>query len=689
MVEKVGLNLQEVREFGASVPYIDVVMQGEEWRSIDDGGLGWDDGRTINQDASGWVTSLVDAGVEVSGTTSRQQCNSILWKNDVSDNFSGTAFKVTWEGYGGTQYKRIVNIAGGGSISNWTYDAGTNIGSFEFTAGTETVTLQVRDLDAWNIWDNANHPRNIKVFPAALEAQLDDVYHPDFLATMDGVEVVRMMPIVKQKETEIDTWASRPVTTWHTRATQNGIPIEDCVAIANAVSAGMMYSYPTSASDDYVTQATEYFRDNLNGKLYAEWGNEPWNSIFPQNGLCTLSGNAMFNTGDDFEDLLKYYGYRSAEIFDIMETVYGGTTNIVRCLNCQQGNTWTAQKMIETVYGGGTVLDKTDALMIAPYFGHSFGEADNATATKASTVDEIYNTLSGLATSASWSLADARSNMQDYKTFVDDNGIRLFAYEGGHHLAGATVSLQNDSDLYNKFLSVVEDPRMAILYENHLNDWTEVVDDLYCIFINTGHHGDWPLWGLREYQTQTREDSPMLDGWLTWTESLENNPPAEGSALDINMAGWDTYGTSISRSPVFQKDYIYANAVTVSGNGNTNNIFSAVGASSMILPAVEGHAYIIWGWHIMYQTTAGGTSPDKKELLLDLTDAEADHSIVVMIGAPGNGGTTSLGQPLRTHANSGLFITTYYLRNWEAAKDSATVQVYYSLINGYDTNTHA
>ena len=663
MAEKVGLNLQEVVDYGASIVYIDLMKQGREWASVDafvtgGGNQGWDDGRPINQDANGWVSSLEPSGDF--GTVNSQTCASIIYDADIAANFSGIVYKVTWDGYGGTAFKRNVSIAGA-SVSSWTYDSGASSGSFLFTGLNGKVTLELYDKDG--NWDDINYPRNIKIYPSSLESQLDDEYHPDFIEDLSGVDVIRVMPIVKQKETTITTWESRPVTTWYTRATSNGIPIEDCVGIANAASAHMMYSYPTSSTDVYVTSSTDYFFNNLDNKLFAEWGNEPWNVIFPQRDLCEASGFVLFNTGDTFEDALKYYGYRSAEIFDIMESVYGGTNNIVRCLNCQQGNTWTAEKMLETVYNGGIVLDKTDAVMIAPYFGGSFGETANATGTKASSVDEIYNTLSGEYTGANWSLLDASSNMLDYKTLADASGIRVFAYEGGHHLAGATAALQNDTALYNKFLSVVEDPRMKDLYVSHLNQWTNVVDDLYCIFINTGHHEDWPLWGMREYQNQPREDSPMLDGWLTWIESL-SSPPPEDATLNNSMPVHP-----LAKLPQILKDRSYAKSIFFSGSGATYT----AGASGVAIPSVLGHSIIVWG----YQSVLVAAHGSDKYLVMSLDDENNERCFISHAGDSSNP-PVIFNQPVKV--SDGHELRWSILQESIAASDGVATIIWYDYL---------
>ena len=154
------------------------------------------------------------------------------------------------------------------------------------------------------------------------------------------------------------------------------------------------------------------------------------------------------------------------------------------------------------------------------------------------------------------------------------------------------------------------------------------------------------------------------------------------------MAGWDTFGTPMDRSPAFQREWQYGEATYFSSNGVTNvGIFSGVGASAMILPPVEGHAYIIWGWDAMYFSVA--TQLKKKDLLVKLTDNDADHIFSLIRASSLDHTSTMLAQPIKTHANTGLFITTMTLKDFDPGdSDTAVIQIYYGLVNGYDGNSH-
>lgn len=516
----VGVNLEQIVDWAAARVYIDIIHQGREWISVDPWPNleGWDDGRPINLDSNGWVSSLEAPGLN--GTENQQRVVSIL-SREVSSNYTpDEEWVCSWEGYGGTKWNRNVDLRNDAVVDreSWTYDSISNKGSFRFKINPSKagITLQIGNIDG--NWDNSNYPRNIKVYPLHLEDRLDEIFYPEFIDSLKEVEVIRSMPLTKTNFSPITDWNSRPLTTWYTRATNKGMPLEDVVSLANILKVDLAYSYPPFCENDYVVNATSYIRDNLDGMFYPEYGNEPWNGIFPISVLCKDKGLKLFNTGDSFQDTLMYYGYRSAEIFKTIELVFSNLDKVVRTINCQQGNTWIAKQILNTPFENGFVKDKVDALMIAPYFGGRHGHPDTASEVRDWTLDELFSSLDGPETEFNFSLKDAERNIVSYKQFADEEELRLLAYEGGHHLAGYNRALQEDEKLVNLFRSAIEDPRMGDLYYKYFNIWENHVDDIFFAFIHTGHHERWSMWGMREYQSQKREESPTLDGWLRWVE---------------------------------------------------------------------------------------------------------------------------------------------------------------------------
>jgi len=166
----------------------------------------------------------------------------------------------------------------------------------------------------------------------------------------------------------------------------SGVPLEVMVQLANQVGADPWFNIPAQASDDYVRQFAEFVRDNLDPGLEArfEYSNEVWNGQFEQFSFVAEQGVELF--GDEFGSLpgLTYYGYRSAEILDIINGVFaendgqpGVDVPVVHgVLGTQTANIGVLQNAvvgIERYYSDngidGQVSDLFDSVGVAGYFG--------------------------------------------------------------------------------------------------------------------------------------------------------------------------------------------------------------------------------------------------------------------------------------------------------------------------------
>ena len=167
---------------------------------------------------------------------------------------------------------------------------------------------------------------------------------------------------------------------------------------------------------------------------------------------------------------------RSFEIFDIMNTVYGGdSTNqarIVRILSAQSANPWTGGEVVaawkDTVVANPQNID-IDMLSMAPYFGGGVGDAIG----DAGLAETI--TVEGVLDSTEATLTAVKSWIDDYKLLADTNGLALGTYEGGQHLNG--FYHQNNEVLVDKLIAANRHPRMKGLYRQYYDLWYDEAND--------------------------------------------------------------------------------------------------------------------------------------------------------------------------------------------------------------------
>ena len=684
-----AINIHAIEYYNTVKPYVNLVKCVSPWATLKSHDV-------FESDEFGFISSIDQGGTSTSTVTIRCYVNDRDGSGGV---FTGD-YILSCIGYPGTPFKRVfwpTNVdapeTGNNQHGTWVYDTANGRNHFSalipLSALEDASTSRVLQLQTSRIngkyWDGTgptsagNYPREYAFFRKADETlqRTGEKFRPEFYSGLSNAAVIRTMPMQQQRQTEITNWESRPRESFFTQASFSGGPcLEDLVELANKAGTDFWWSVPTSATGDYITNAATYIANNLTSgkKLYFEWGNEPWNGIFPQNTFCQSMGLAKYDTGDPFENGLKFYGFSSVMVWDYVEAAWtavrGNDTDLVRILNTQVGNTWPGKKMLETHYPDGQTVTQVssfvDAMAVAPYFGGSFGTATVPTydptgvddGVTASSLDQIYTRINAAtetpegteetASGTNWSLLDAKANMQlckDY--FVTDLGLRLLAYEGGHHLAGATAGLQNNADLTAKFQAFVADPRIYDAYIQNYADWDSVVDDVFCAFHYIGAHWDWTLWGMRESdsQAQTLEAAPMYKAWLDWAGDDPPTPPPDAPATRQDYA-WRpaNFGSVFKDSPSFQREFgvMGASSILIPADTNAHEIVAA--ASSVGVSAT----HYLWG--VSYCTS--GTDSHAGII----TDSESNN--IAFVSARQEGPTfLSFKGPVKLPANGGLTFT--------------------------------
>src|SRR5262249_4853567 len=198
-------------------------------------------------------------------------------------------------------------------------------------------------------------------------------------------------------------WADRPTTDLHSQALK-GVAVEYMVLLCNTLGAEPWFCMPHKASDDYVRQFARLVKQSLKPglKAHVEYSNECWNGMFGQANYCKEQGRMLNLSANEYEAQLRYYSRRSVEGFKIWEAEFR-QERLVRVLASQAANP----------YAGTVVMDwqeaskSADAIAIAPYFGHRFGDPKTADQTAGMSADELIKALRK-------DLAEARKNMQAY-----------------------------------------------------------------------------------------------------------------------------------------------------------------------------------------------------------------------------------------------------------------------------------
>lgn len=300
-----------------------------------------------------------------------------------------------------------------------------------------------------------------------------------------------------------ESWATRSLPSNASWALPGGVPLEVCVALANALSANAHLNVPASASDTYIASFAALVLSGagaasgysaLASFLTAsyELSNEVWNGGFAQSNFAGAQGAAAWPTqpsgGGNYDWNRNWFGMRTAQMAGDLQTAYGAA--FARCipvLGAQVAGTDTATRSLAATYwttGSGPPSSfPIKAIAVAPYWGGNPSAADCATMLAVATpLDDFFACLtSQTGTPANGSkvytsvpvggwLGQAEGWIGLYTALMPTfPGMNLIAYEGGQNFFATTSGTAPGWPAL--VTSAERDARMGAAYTTYLNYW--------------------------------------------------------------------------------------------------------------------------------------------------------------------------------------------------------------------------
>lgn len=256
--------------------------------------------------------------------------------------------------------------AEGASLSNWTPGGTDN----QFTLTIDNVDTAFIALNFTGVPtdDSFRMPR----IHRNDHDQTGTVFlRPDAAQFLSRFKFIRFMDVGRTNlNAYVKSWEKRPIS-----AVGLGLSLEDMVAMCNQLGANMWYCVPQWASDNYITQAATYIRDNLNPALWCifERCNENWNEgTFP---------HLMWDLTVARKSLSAYFhgAFGENEITSVTKASGVVTVNLNRAPKFANGAT-----AVFKITDGSAGYDTPDAGAVMTVSGNSFsftGDAGSGTAT--------------------------------------------------------------------------------------------------------------------------------------------------------------------------------------------------------------------------------------------------------------------------------------------------------------------
>ncbi len=502
-----GTNTNEIMESDASMPFIDLMRAA---MPFPEASL-WLTKGNITYDANGWSANL-NGG----------QAGTRFLSNLPAAVIPEGTYTVIYDGEGEIQYMNDATL-------------------LQRNAGYDTITIAAGNDGMLNASllilrsNPQNYLRNIRILPpggicasnpfqrVASAAACGDfksfvehadsiIFNPDFMAFMKDFRAIRFMNMSGVTRSTDRSWSDRNTlgkATWGGKEGSRGAPLEIQVELANRLNADPWFTLPHAADDNYVREFATYVKQHLNGNLkpHIEYSNETWNTIFTQGNHMIDMGLKLGLDSHAHRAGWRYYSQRSVEIFNIWESVFGGSQRLVRILSG-----WTVNdKLTEIVLSHKDAYKHADAFAIGPYvFG---GHAEVRTI---KSVDDALGLITNPVYRYSHDKVMGYIRMQ--KAITDKYGLELMAYEAGQGLVD--FHTKTDDEFPNPLLFAANrDPRMRGIYDQFLNGWKTEGGTLMMHYTAPRTFNKHGPWGTKEYITQPTSQTPKYQALLNFINS--------------------------------------------------------------------------------------------------------------------------------------------------------------------------
>ena len=584
---RLGTNLNAVVDFSPEYTFINAFKASREWISREYwykpnvGGWGENKAELIPLDADGYPTGFIPAA----------ECDnpagcwiaSFLFK-DIGGNYPAGTYEVRFDGEG------TLIFSGDASPSVTIHGTAASGGSGSFVVNSPSNNGVEINLFKTDPNGTGDYIRNIRIIMPGYAPGDEEtiIFHSDFLDSIAPMKTLRFMDWMRtnfstqgnrdaitstvtlvDEDVSLEPYAtlinghvvntsgaenSRAISAripleYAQYSTDKGVPAEIMVELANTANIDPWFNMPHLATDAYVTDFATTVRDNLEPtqRVYVEYSNEIWNTIFSQSFWITDQGKAKWEGVDviDQAKQLNWYGMRSHEVCKIWDQVFAAEKDRVICvLNAQASNTgasWILQQMLDCpLWSEGPCSAHIDAVAIAPYIGNYLANQNplvqgwlNDGGTSGALDTLFTEIITGGIVQTPGALVRSIGDMNNYADLVATRNLDLISYEGGQHLHS------NSYNVNQLFLAASNDPRMKDVYDGYLAAWPgagtsgNAGGELFLHFNNTSKYGASGAWGSQEMYNDTTR--PKLDALLDYN-----------AAAPCHWADCEGLGTSVS-----------------------------------------------------------------------------------------------------------------------------------------------
>jgi hypothetical protein len=483
---KLGYNTSGLHHLASSNPFSDIFKISRGWitscdfnwqlnRPIDPGctrktSFNTKEAAQVSVDRNGWPTRLPARGERPVFTSI-----NAIW--DLPDNFPLGQHFVTYEG------DADIKVLGDVQVTRQT----PGRIDFNLRSAKRNLRLHITRINP------KNHIRNIKVIPQKYASTYTrSAFNQDYLQSVRPFNSIRFMPWQNTKDTNLSQWRDRTTPQSAFYNGNAGMPVETMVDLANAVQADPWFSMPHKATNGFMRSFAQTVKARLNPrhKVYVEYSNEVWNSMYPATHYAAQQGLKLWPRGKiEIKNpgtrrlflALNYNAKRSKEMCNIFKQTLG---NRAVCVVSAYGS---APKMGEELMTcplvGGNCYKSFDAYAVAPYFGDYIARVENRALVKRwanqgnAGINQLFKEImsGGLAKDkyAGGAIENTiEERVKKNVALARKYGVKLLAYEGGQHLLRVDrPHTIHDPKVFRLFSNANRNPQMGTAYTKYLRAW--------------------------------------------------------------------------------------------------------------------------------------------------------------------------------------------------------------------------
>jgi hypothetical protein len=535
----------------------------------------------------------------------------------------------------------IVEWTGEGTLTTWTEDIeilGPNKFKLNYVpdnpGGDSGFSLLIESTDPNN---TGNYIRDIKVYQekhADLIA-MGENFDPKWFDAIDDYRILRTHDWQGTNFSKVTDWTVNDV-----RADQafwapdgRGMPYELLVETANQTRSDLWINIPHMATDDYMRKAAEYIKTNLDKDLrvYVEYTNEYWTTIFDQHPYLNAKGAELFGTAP-FANA-QAYGARASEMTQIFKEVFAEENPRLYptvTLDSSAFSTAEALTMLNTpayvAQGGISPLDAGIRHLATDGYLTWFNSQPYADGL----VDKwMTEPDGGFGSARDFLLEQLRTSLAPEwaagRTLADQKGLSFGVYEGGALLINGNDPTGGNPKYTNFNENFQLSAEMKTVYEAALAEWQKTGSGPFAWYSDTGRWGPWGdygLWNAPDFIPEKRTEAIIkanndVEPW--WANDTRNASTFENGKYELGTTGVD----NMTGSSLDDRLYGAAGDDTLNGKDGADRLVGGLGKDKLFggigndtLVGGEGADALDGGKGVDFASYQTSTTPVYADLLL-------------------------------------------------------------------------